>query len=352
MSHHQIIIDKKNIGKGKPTYIIAELSANHNHDFKLVKEMVHAAKNSGADAVKFQTYTPDTMTLNIDNEYFRIQNDSVWAGKTLYELYEQAYMPWEWQEELVQIGKDLGITVFSTPFDNTAVDFLESLDIAAYKIASFEITDLPLIKKITKTGKPIMMSTGMASLAEIDEAVQIIKKNGNDLILFHCTSSYPAPPSEMNILTISHLKETFCVPVGLSDHFLGNEIAIASVALGACVIEKHFTLDRSIKTPDSFFSIEPRELARLVNTIRNVEQALGNTFKSGRGEEEKKNLRFRRSIFTIKEISAGEKFTQENVKVIRPAFGLSPHYWEIVLKSQATRNLSKGTPLSWDMISG
>jgi pseudaminic acid synthase len=261
-------------------------------------------------------------------------------------------MPWEWQEELVQIGKDLGITVFSTPFDNTAVDFLESLDIAAYKIASFEITDLPLIKKITKTGKPIMMSTGMASLAEIDEAVQIIKKNGNDLILFHCTSSYPAPPSEMNILTISHLKETFCVPVGLSDHFLGNEIAIASVALGACVIEKHFTLDRSIKTPDSFFSIEPRELARLVNTIRNVEQALGNTFKSGRGEEEKKNLRFRRSIFTIKEISAGEKFTQENVKVIRPAFGLSPRYWEIVLKSQATRNLSKGTPLSWDMISG
>ena len=202
MSQNQTIIDGRKIGKGNPTYIIAELSANHNHDFKQVKEMVQAAKNSGADAVKIQTYTPDTMTLNLDNEYFTIQDDSVWGGKTLYELYEEAYMPWEWQEDLVRVGKDLGITVFSTPFDHTAVDFLESLNVAAYKIASFEITDLPLIKKISKTGKPIMMSTGMAYLAEIDEDVQIIKKHGNDLILLQCMSSYPAPHSEMNILTI------------------------------------------------------------------------------------------------------------------------------------------------------
>ncbi|MFX1282099.1 MAG: pseudaminic acid synthase [Promethearchaeota archaeon] len=352
MSFKEITINDRKIGKGNPTYIVAELSANHNRDLNIAKRLIHSAKDSGADAVKLQTYTPDTMTLNLNNEYFQIQSDSAWAGKTLYELYEEAYMPWEWQEELVKIGKKLGITVFSSPFDHTAVDFLESLDIVAYKIASFEITDLPLIRKITKTGKPIMMSTGMASLAEIDEAVQIIKKNGNELVLLHCTSSYPASSSEMNIQTITRLKQIFNVPIGLSDHFLGNEIAIASVALGACVIEKHFTLDRSIKGPDSFFSIEPHELTLLIKMIRNVEQALGDTLLTGRGEDEKKNLTFRRSIFTIKDISAGDKFNQENVKIIRPAFGLSPRYWDIVLKSRATKDISKGTPLSWDMISG
>jgi pseudaminic acid synthase len=345
-----ITIDKRELGGNNPVYVIAEISANHNQDLQLAKKMIKTAKDSGVDAVKLQTYTPDTMTLNINNDYFRIKSDNIWDGKTLYELYNEAYTPWEWHEELIQLGKKVGITVFSTPFDHTAVDFLEELDVPAYKIASFEVTDLPLIKKIAETGKPVIISTGLASLAELDETVQIVKKSGNDLALLHCTSAYPAPASEMNLMNIPHLKQTFSVPVGLSDHSLGIEIAVASVALGAAIVEKHFILDRNLGGPDAFFSIQPDEFSLLVKAVRNVKEALGTVVYSARGEKEKKNLIFRRSIFAAKDILAGESFTPDNIRIIRPAHGLGPEFWDIIIRKRASRDIPKGTPLRWDMI--
>jgi pseudaminic acid synthase len=349
LDKNHITIGKRKIGIDNPPYVVAEISANHNQDLAIAKKMVKAAKNCGADAVKLQTYTPDTMTLDVDNDYFRIKSDNEWDGKTLYELYGEAYTPWEWHEDLMALGKKLGIPVFSTPFDRTAIDFLEEIDCPAYKIASFEVTDLPLVRKAAKTGKPLIMSTGLASLAELDEAVQIIKESGNDLALLHCTSAYPAPPSEMNLFKIPFLRQTFGVPTGLSDHYLGTEIAIASIAFGASIIEKHFILDRNLGGPDYFFSIEPSELSLLIRAVKNVKEALGAvTFRMG--EKEEKNRVFRRSIFAARDISAGETITQENVRIIRPAYGLSPKYWNIVVGRRVSKDISKGTPVSWDMI--
>jgi len=351
MQAKHITIDGEKIGDNYPVYIIAELSGNHLQDFNRAKVMIRKAKECRVNAIKMQTYTPDTITMNCDNEYFQIKENNTWSGRTLYQLYQEAQTPWEWHEELFNYGKELGITMFSSPFDLTAVDFLEDLNVPAYKIASFELTDIELVKKIAKTGKPIIMSIGLSSLAEIDETVSIIKDNGNDLAILHCVSSYPAPASEMNIRTIPHLKETFQVPVGLSDHHLGNEIAIASIALGANIIEKHFILDRKLKGPDAQFSLEPEELLSLVRSIRTVEEGLGDIKYGTAGKEEEKNKIFRRSIFAIKDIKKGDYFTSDNVKIIRPSYGLKPRFWNILLGKKATKEIKHGSPISWDMLS-
>jgi len=345
-----IAIGSRHIGPGESAYIIAEMSANHNQNFDRAVEIVKAAKEAGANAVKLQTYTPDTMTIPSDKEYFRIGKGSLWEGRTLYDLYTEAYMPWEWQPKLKKIANDLGMDLFSTPFDPTAVDFLEEMDVPAYKIASFEIVDLPLIQRIAETGKPIIMSTGMATLGEIEEAVRTIWHAGNNqLALLKCTSAYPAPPEEMNLRTIPHLSEAFGVPVGLSDHTLGIAIPVAAVALGACIVEKHFTLSRDVPSPDSAFSLEPLEFKEMVDAIRVAEKALGKVHY-GVSEREAKSRVFRRSLFVVKNMKAGEVFTKENVRSIRPGYGLPPKYLKNVLGKKAAKNLEKGTPLSWELI--
>jgi pseudaminic acid synthase len=270
-----IFINGRRIGKGQPVYVVAEMSGNHDQDFDKAVKIIEAAKESGADAVKLQTYTPDTITIDCDNEHFRIQG-TIWEGLKLHDLYGEAYTPWDWQPRLKEVAESLGMDLFSTPFDLSAVEFLERMDVPAYKIASFENIDLPLIRAVARTGKPIIMSTGMSNLADIDEAVRTVRETGNDqLALLKCTSAYPAPPEEMNLRTIPHLAETFNLPVGLSDHTLGSVVAVAGVALGACMVEKHFTLSRKDPGPDSFFSMEPKEFAAMVTDIRTVEAALG-----------------------------------------------------------------------------
>jgi len=346
---NEIIIRDRKIGDNQPVYIIAEMSANHNQDFEQAVKVIHAAKKAGADAVKLQTYTPDTITIDCDNDYFRIEG-TVWEGKTLYELYGEAYTPWEWQPKLKKIANDLGMDLFSTPFDHTAVDFLEKMDVPAYKVASFELVDIPLLRKIAQTGKPIIMSTGMATLAEIDEAVSAIRKaSGNQLALLKCTSAYPAPPEEMSLRTIPHLAEAFNVPTGLSDHTLGIAVPVAAVALGACIIEKHFTLSRDIPGPDSAFSLEPNEFKEMVDAIRTAEKALGK-ISYGITVKEKASHIYRRSLFVVKDIKKSEEFTEKNIRSIRPGDGLSPKYIEEILGKKATSNIEKGTPLSWDLI--
>jgi pseudaminic acid synthase len=328
--------------------IIAEVSANHGQNFNRAVALIKKANQCGADAVKFQAYTPDTLTINADNKYFQIKHPE-WGGQTLYELYKKAYTPWNWFKKLKSIADDLGIIFFSTAFDKTAVDLLEEIDVPIHKIASFELVDLPLVEYVAKTKKPLIMSTGMASIPEIEEAVDTAKKAGTkDIILLKCGSNYPAKPEDMNLKTIPHMKETFNCPIGLSDHSLGIEVSIAAVALGAAVIEKHFTLSRKIKTPDSFFSIEPEELKELVKNIRIVEKALGKVHY-GLTEEEKGNV-FRRSLFVVKYINKGEIFTEENLKSIRPANGLSPKYIRTILGRAAKKTIKKGTPLSWELI--
>ena len=345
----QIKINGRKIGRGTPVYVVAEMSANHNKSFEQAVKIIEAAKRAGADAVKLQTYTPDTITINCDNKFFRI-TDTIWKGKNLYDLYEEAYTPWEWQPRLKKIADDLNIHLFSAPFDHSAVDFLEKMHVPAYKIASFENIDIPLIEKVAKTGKPVIISTGMASLGEIEDAVETIRKTGNDQIaLLKCTSAYPASAEEMNLKTISHLSDTFNVPVGLSDHTLGIEVPITSIALGACIVEKHFTLSRSIRGPDSTFSLEPEEFRQMVNSIRIAEKSLGN-IRFGFSEDESKSIIFRRSLFVVADIKAGEKFTSENVRSIRPGQGLSPKYLKEILGAVASRNISKGTPLYWNLI--
>jgi len=344
-------INCRKITSGRPVYIIAELSANHKQNFDQAVRLVHAAKESGADAVKLQTYTPDTMTIDCNNEYFKIK-DTIWAGKNLYALYGEAYTPWEWQPKLKQIANGLGLDLFSTPFDSTAVDFLEQMDVPVYKVASFEIVDLPLLRKIAKTGKPIIMSTGMATLAEIDEAVQTIRKaGGTQLALLKCTSAYPADPAEMNLRTIPHMAETFGLPVGLSDHTLGTAVPVAAVALGACIVEKHFTLSRSVPGPDSSFSLEPHEFKAMVEAIHITEKALGKVNYSIT-EKEAASKVFRRSLFVVKDIKAGEKFSSENVRSIRPGYGLHTRNLDKVIGCCSTRDIDRGTPLTWDMIFG
>jgi N-acetylneuraminate synthase len=349
MNHHIKIKDHR-IGQGYPIYIVAEMSANHNQNFDEAAKIIETAKNAGADAIKLQTYTPDTLTIDCDNKYFQIDKGTLWEGRKLYDLYSEAYTPWEWQPKLKELADKLHIDFFSTPFDTTAVDFLEKMNIPAYKIASFEIIDIPLLRRVAKTGKPIIISTGMASLAEIDEAVSTIREaDNNQLALLKCTSSYPSRPEDMNLLTIPHLAEAFGLPTGLSDHTLGTNVPIAAVALGACIIEKHLTLSRSIPGPDSAFSLEPDEFKAMIEAVRTAEKALGKVCY-GANQNEKKSRTFRRSLFVVQDMKAGEIFTAKNVRSIRPGNGLHPRYLDVILGKKAGIDIDRGTPLNWDII--
>lgn len=351
MKHERIEINGRRIGIGEPVYMVAELSANHNQEFDQAVELVEAAKRAGADAVKLQTYTPDTMTIKCDAPEFIIGGGTPWDGRTLYDLYSEAYMPWEWQPKLKKVADDIGIDLFSTPFDRTAVDFLEDMGVPAYKVASFEIVDIPLIEYIAGKGKPIIMSTGMATLEEIEEALQAARGAGaSQIALLKCTSAYPASPDEMNLLTIPHMAEAFGVPVGLSDHTIDSSVSIAAVALGACIVEKHFTLSRSIPSPDSAFSLEPQEFKAMVEAIRTTEKALGEV-RYEMGEEEAKSRVFRRSLFVVKDMKAGEIFTEKNIRSIRPGYGLPPKYLKDLLGQSAARDIVQGTPVDWNLVS-
>ncbi|HQF37075.1 MAG TPA: pseudaminic acid synthase [Candidatus Dojkabacteria bacterium] len=341
----------ENVLNYKKVFIIAELSANHNQNFDLAVKTIKAMKDAGADAVKLQTYTPDTITIDCDNKYFQIK-DGLWQGKTLYQLYQEAYTPWEWQPKLKKIAEDLGLICFSSAFDKTSVDFLEKMNVPAYKVASFEITDIPLIEYIASKGKPVIISTGIATLSDIEEAVNACKRMGNDQIaLLKCTSAYPAPIEDANLLTIPNMKETFGTIVGLSDHTLGSSVAIASVALGAKIIEKHFILDRNIGGPDAAFSMEPEEFKQMVKSIREVEKALGKVTYA-LTEKQKKSRELSRSLFIVKDIKKGEVFTEENVRSIRPGYGLSPKHYSNVIGKMTTKDIERGTPLKIEMVDG
>jgi len=346
----EIRIGTRVVAADQPTYVIAEISANHNQDFDKAVQLLREAKFAGADAVKLQTYTADTITIRCDRPEFRIGGGTLWDGRSLHNLYQEAHMPWDWQPKLKQLADELNIHLFSTPFDPTAVDFLEQMNVPAQKIASLEIVDIPLIRKIAKTGKPIIMSTGMATLAEIDEAVQTIRSEGNNqLALLKCTSAYPAPPEEMNLRTIPHLAQAFGVPAGPSDHTLGIAVPVAAVAMGACIIEKHFTLSRAGGGPDDSFSLEPHEFKAMVDAIRVAEKSLGSVSYT-LTEREAASRVFRRSLYVVKDVKAGELFTDENVRSIRPAGGLHPRYLRKVIGRSATCNLLKGTPLGWKYV--
>lgn len=343
-------IKNKKVGCIDPVFIIAELSANHNQNFDNAVKLIKEAKKAGADAVKLQTYTPDTITINCSNEYFQIKQGTIWDGKTLYDLYKEAYTPWEWQPKLKEIAENEGLICFSTPFDKTAVDFLEDMDVPAYKVASFEITDTPLIEYIASKGKPVIISTGIATLSDIEEAINACKRmNNNQIALLKCTSEYPSPLEEINLKTIPNMIETFKTIVGLSDHTLGISVPIAAVALGAKIIEKHFTLSRAMGGPDAAFSLEPEEFKQMVKSIREVEKALGDVSYE-LSEKIKKSREFSRSLFVVKDIKKGDIFTKENVHSIRPGFGLHPKYYKDVLGKKATKDIKKGTPLNWDLI--
>lgn len=343
-------IEDKKIGSNEPTFIIAELSANHLQDFDIAVETIKAMKDAGADAIKFQTYTPDTITIDCDNKYFQINQGTIWDGQVLYNLYETAYTPWDWQPKLKKIAEDLGLIVFSSPFDKTSVDFLEEMDVPAYKIASFEITDIPLIEYVASKGKPIIISTGIANLEDIELAIKTCLDVGNNQIaLLKCTSSYPSPLDEINLNTIPDMIEKFDCVIGLSDHTLGGEVSTAAVALGAKIIEKHFILDRNLGGPDSTFSMEPKEFKYMVDSIRNVEKALG-TVNYDLSEKSKLNREFSRSLFVVKDIKNGEIITEDNVRSIRPNFGIHPKYLNKILGKKTKQDLKKGTPFKLDFI--
>ncbi len=346
-----IQIGNCNVGTGYPPFIIAEMSGNHNQSLDRALKIVEAAAASGAHALKIQTYTPDTMTLDLDEREFHIADpNSLWAGTSLYKLYGEAYTPWEWHASIFARAKELGMIAFSTPFDDTAIDFLEELNVPCYKIASFENTDLPLIRRVAATGKPVIISTGMASIAELDETVRTARDAGcEQLILLKCTSTYPATPENTNITTIPHLRELFSCEVGLSDHTMGIGVSVASVALGATVIEKHFTLDRSEGGVDSTFSMEPDEMHQLVMETERAWQALGNV-NYGATDAEKKSIQFRRSLYIVEDIKTGEVLTTKNLKAIRPGLGLATKYLPVFLGKRVTRDCQRGTPLSWDLI--
>lgn len=346
-----IVIANRNIGNSSPPLIIAEMSGNHNQSLKKALSIIESAAKSGAHAIKLQTYTADTMTLDINyGDFFISDKQSLWEGNSLYKLYLQAYTPWEWHKPIFDLCEKLGMIGFSTPFDESAVEFLQSLNVPCYKIASFENTDLPLIRKVASTGKPMIISTGMATPAELDETIRAAREEGcKDIILLKCTSSYPASPENSNLLTIPHLRELFNCQVGISDHTLGIGVAVASVALGATVIEKHLTLSRADGSVDSAFSLEPEEMRSLVVESERAWQSLGKVHY-GPTETEKKSLKFRRSIYISAEIKAGDIFTRDNMKIIRPGYGLPPKYYDIVLGKKIKINASKGTPLSWDII--
>lgn len=342
-------IGSRRLGPGEPVYIIAEMSANHDHDLDKALRIVEAAAEAGADAIKLQTYTPDTITIRSNKEPFRIKG-TLWEGRTLYDLYAEAYLPWEWHQPIQQRAHEFGLDFFSTPFDDTAVDFLEDLGVPVYKIASFENVDLPLLRRVAATGKPVIMSTGMASLAELDEAVRTLREAGcEQLALLKCTSAYPAPPNEANLHTIPHLRDTFGVVPGLSDHTMAEAVPVAAVALGACIIEKHFTLSRADGGPDAAFSLEPEEFRRMVEAVRTAEQALGRVSYEVT-EKQRVSQAFRRSLFVVKDMRAGEPFTADNVRSIRPGGGLHTRHLSEVLGCSAATDVEQGTPLRWDAI--
>ncbi len=344
-----IRIGERIIGIGQPVYVIAELSANHHQEFDQALEIVRAAKDAGADAIKLQTYTPDTMTIAAAGREFQIEG-TIWHGRNLYELYGEAHMPWDWQPRLKQAANDLGLDLFSTPFDASAVEFLEKMDVPAYKLASFELVDIPLIRKMASTGKPLIMSTGMATLEEIDEAVQAARDAGTEEIaLLKCTSAYPAAPEEMNLRTIPELSRRLDVPVGLSDHTLGIAVPIAAVALGACIVEKHITSSRAIPGPDSAFSLEPAEFKAMVEAVRTAEKALGEV-KFGASQKENTEKIFRRSLYVVREMKSGEIFTAENVRSIRPGLGLHTRHLPEIIGRHAACDIARATPLKWEMV--
>ncbi len=343
-------IHGRKIGPGYPTYLIAELSGNHGGDLERAKRLVQAAADAGADAVKLQTYTADTITIDCDTEPFRIQTGTLWDGRVLHELYREAYTPWDWHDPLASRAESLGMHCFSSPFDPTAVDFLETKNVPAYKIASFELVDLPLLRYVAEKGKPIILSTGMATAAEIEEAVHAIRETAPvPLALLKTNSGYPAKPEEMKLRLLPELAARFDVVAGLSDHTLGNTVAVASVALGASIIEKHLTLARADGGPDAAFSLEPAELAALVEAVRTTEAALREG-DFGPTEREQGSLPFRRSLFAVEDIAAGDVFTEKNVRSIRPAHGLHPRHYDEVLGRRAKQAIERGTPLSWTLI--
>jgi len=341
----------REIGAGQPTYVVAEMSANHGHDYNHAVRILEAAAAAGADAIKLQTYTADTLTIACDNEFFRIRGTQ-WDGRSLHDLYREAFTPWEWHEPLKEAAAKLGLHFFSTPFDASSVAFLERLDVPAYKIASFELIDVPLLREVARRGKPIIASTGMATYVEIEEAVTTMRGAGaTEIALLKCTSGYPARPEEMHLRTIPHLASAFAVPVGLSDHTLGTSVAVAAVALGASIIEKHLTLSRSDGGPDSSFSLEPHEFREMVAAVRTAERAVGDV-RYEVSPHEAASRAFRRSLFVVQDIRVGEVFTPDNVRSIRPGFGLHPRHLDEVLGGRATRAIARGTPLEWNMVEG
>lgn len=342
-------IGQRRIGPGEPVYIVAEMSANHGQSYAQAVEVLHAARDAGADAIKIQTYTPDTLTIDCDALPFKIRG-GLWSGRTLYELYREAYTPWEWQPQLKTVAQGLGIDFFSTPFDETAVALLQGIGVPAYKVASFELIDTGLLKCIARTGKPVILSTGMATLAEIAEAVTVLRGEGSGAVaLLKCTSAYPAPPEEMNLRTIPDLATRFGVPVGLSDHTLGTVAAVVAVAMGASIIEKHFTLARAIPSPDSAFSLEPHEFRQMVDSVREAECALGGV-RYQVTEHEATSRVFRRSLFVVKDIRKGERVTPEHVRSIRPGDGLPPKFLDDVLGRTAAADIKRGTPVTWELL--
>lgn len=346
----KIKIGNRYVGEGERTFLVAEVSANHLQDYGRAEAIIRAAKEAGADAVKLQTYTPDTITLDCDNDYFQITQGTIWDGTTLHKLYEEAYTPWEWQPKLMELANGLGMECFSSPFDATAVDFMREMDMPAYKVASFEINDIPLIRRIARIGKPIIFATGIAYLEDIERALAVCKEEGNEqVILLKCTSTYPSPYEDMNLKVIPHMAETFDCLAGLSDHSMGTAVAVASVALGAKMVEKHLTLSRADGGPDAAFSMEPEEFRKMAEEIRIVEKALGRvTYELT--EKQKKSREDGRSLFVVKDIGKGEIFTEENVRSIRPAFGMHTMYYDEVIGKTARADIAKGTPLDWKYI--
>lgn len=346
----EILIGSRRIADDEPTFIVAEMSANHLMDFDRAVAIMRAAKDAGADAIKIQTYTPDTITLDCDDDCFQVTQGTIWDGTTLHKLYESAYTPWEWQPKLQEIAKELGLIFFSSPFDLTSVDFLEKMGVPVYKVASFEINDIPLIRKIAKTGKPIIMATGVAYMSDIELALKTCREEGNDnVILLKCTSAYPAPYEDINLKTIPSLAETFDCISGLSDHTMGSAVAGAAVALGAKMVEKHLTLKRSDGGADAAFSMEPHEFKEMVDNIRKIEKALGKVTYD-LTEKQKKSREHSRSLFVAKDMKAGEVFTPENLRSVRPSCGLHTMYYEEVLGKCVNKDVKLGTPMSWELI--
>jgi N-acetylneuraminate synthase len=344
----EVTIAGRPIGAGHPTYVIAEISANHGGGLAQAEQLVRAAADAGADAVKLQTYTADSLTLDSDEPWFRVGEGTLWAGRTLHDLYEEAHTPWEWHEQLFALAHELHVDIFSSPFDRAAVELLDRLDAPAMKIASFELVDLELIAQAAATGRPVILSTGMATVEEIDAAVATARDAGaSGIVLLRCNSAYPASPAEMDLRTIPDMAQRWDVPIGFSDHTLGATAAITAIALGACVLEKHITMSRAEPTADSAFSLEPDEFRRMVDAIREAESALGGV-RYGPSPHEENSLAFRRSLFVVADIAAGETLTADNVRSIRPANGLAPRHLPEVLGKRAARDLTRGTPLSWD----